>query len=242
MDRRHKRWDVFISYASEDRQAVVAPLVDCLTRAGIRIWVDYERLRVGDSLRAAIDAGLTQASFGVVILSRNYLKKCWPLQELNAFISLEDDKRVILPVWHDLDKSDVTQTSPIMADRVAANTRDGIPAVAKAIVDAIYAPPRGILGGRPDIGSPTITRSLVELLSTGPDPSTIRDFVAFHPEILPGALGISSFGAGVLCDVRLGEWTVPLVAMFGAAAATDHYITFEKRPEHTRCVTSQKIG
>jgi hypothetical protein len=85
-----KRWDLFVSYASEDRDSVAAPLVDHLQRAGLRIWFDNEELRIGDSLRERIDEGLANSRFGVLIISPNFLRKQWPKREFNALWALEE--------------------------------------------------------------------------------------------------------------------------------------------------------
>src|ERR1017187_6483589 len=77
-----KRWDLFVSYASEDRDSVAAPLVDHLQRAGLRIWFDNEELRIGDSLRERIDEGLANSRFGVLIISPKFLRKQWPKGQL----------------------------------------------------------------------------------------------------------------------------------------------------------------
>lgn len=51
-------WDVFISHAGEDKQDVARPLSEALTAAGLRVWLDEDELRLGDSLRGKIDQGL----------------------------------------------------------------------------------------------------------------------------------------------------------------------------------------
>src|SRR5690348_16534827 len=66
-----KKWDVFISHASEDKQEIAAPLAAKLTQRGIAVWYDDFSLKIGDSLRASIDNGLINSRYGVVILSRN---------------------------------------------------------------------------------------------------------------------------------------------------------------------------
>ena len=47
-----KRWDAFISHASEDKDTVAIPLVAALQRAGLRVWLDQLELRVGACLQA----------------------------------------------------------------------------------------------------------------------------------------------------------------------------------------------
>lgn len=62
-------YDVFVSHASEDKDAFVRPLVERLREAHIEVWYDEFSLNVGDSLRRSIDRGLAQARFGIVVLT-----------------------------------------------------------------------------------------------------------------------------------------------------------------------------
>ena len=48
-----KRWDAFISHAGEDK-AIALELADALQAAGLKIWIDRQELRIGDSLREKI--------------------------------------------------------------------------------------------------------------------------------------------------------------------------------------------
>jgi hypothetical protein len=50
--------DVFISYASEDRQALVEPPATLLVGMGLRVCWDQFELKVGDSLIEKITLGL----------------------------------------------------------------------------------------------------------------------------------------------------------------------------------------
>jgi hypothetical protein len=56
------QWDVFISYASEDRQSLVKPLADLLAGMGVRAWWDQFELKVGDSLIEKITLGLSRSA------------------------------------------------------------------------------------------------------------------------------------------------------------------------------------
>jgi hypothetical protein len=46
-----REFDVFISHASEDKDAVVRPLASALRKARLNVWYDEFELRIGDSLR-----------------------------------------------------------------------------------------------------------------------------------------------------------------------------------------------
>src|SRR5690349_18227727 len=98
-------WDVFISHASEDKDAVARPLAEALTKGGARVWLDEHELKLGDSLTGKIDHGLARSRFGVVILSDHFFAKKWPRAELAGLRAMEEDgKKVILPIWHGVDK------------------------------------------------------------------------------------------------------------------------------------------
>jgi hypothetical protein len=182
-----RAWDVFISHASEDKDAAAIPLAQALRRAGLRVWLDRQELSIGDSLHEKIDEGLANSRYGIVIISPTFLAKRFPRKELDGLFAREDasERKVILPVWHHIDKVTLARYSPILADRLAGNTDDGIPFVAARIVDVVTEP-----GGNrsPDI-VPTPLRLLIELLDREPAPSDVIQFLALHPRIVHRTLG-----------------------------------------------------
>lgn len=68
-------WDVFISYASEDRETVAAPLAEALRVNGLRVWYDQFELTPGKQLLQSIDEGLRESRFGIVVLSPHFSQK-----------------------------------------------------------------------------------------------------------------------------------------------------------------------
>jgi hypothetical protein len=117
-------YDAFICHASEDKDEVVRPLAEALHDMGFRIWYDEFELKVGDSLRQSIDKGLVNSSYGIVVLSKAFFAKNWPQYELNGLTALEiEGRKVILPVWHDIQKKDVLAYSPPLAYKVALSTK-----------------------------------------------------------------------------------------------------------------------
>jgi hypothetical protein len=133
------RRDVFVAHASEDKAAVARPLVERLKALGHRVWFDEDELVVGDSLSESIDSGLSRSRFGVVILSEAFFAKRWPKRELDGLVAKEmlGGERMILPVWHELDQSDIARFSPTLADVLATSTREGLDVVAQRISQAI---------------------------------------------------------------------------------------------------------
>lgn len=116
-------YDAFISHASEDKENIVRPLADKLKKVKFDIWYDEFELKVGDSLRRKIDAGLANSKFGIVILSPDFFAKNWPQYELDGLVQKEmTGGKVILPIWHKVTKNEVMKYSPSLADKVALNT------------------------------------------------------------------------------------------------------------------------
>lgn len=116
-------FDVFISHASEDKDDVVRPLANALREAGLSVWYDEFELRIGDSLRRKIDRGLGSSRFGVVVLSKAFFGKGWPEYELDGLVTKAvSGDQILLPVWHNVSKSEVIRYSPSLADRLARST------------------------------------------------------------------------------------------------------------------------
>jgi hypothetical protein len=132
-------WEVFICHASEDKEEIARPLANALDANGLSVWYDEFSLRVGDSLRQSIDHGLLRSKFGIVILSPQFFEKHWPQQELNGLATRElGKKKVILPIWHKVGFEEVRQYSPMLADRLAVSTDEGLEKVVQKIMEAMW--------------------------------------------------------------------------------------------------------
>ena len=94
--------------------------------------------QIGDSLRRKIDEALAKCSYGLVILSKDFFRKEWPQKELDGLVAREDgSQKRILPVWHNVSRSDVAAFSPILADRIGVSTSSGLENVVNEILRAI---------------------------------------------------------------------------------------------------------
>jgi hypothetical protein len=132
-------YDVFICHASEDKTAVVEPLVTALEERDLRVWLDQMEILIGDSLTQKIDEGLRHSRFGVVVVSPAVLAKeetGWVRRELDALAAREAQRGqvVVLPVWHEVGYEQVSDYSPTLAGKFAAKTKDGVESVAEMIL------------------------------------------------------------------------------------------------------------
>ncbi|HEY6391401.1 MAG TPA: toll/interleukin-1 receptor domain-containing protein [Bryobacteraceae bacterium] len=134
-----EKFDVFLSHASEDTAAIARPLYEALRIESVTVWFAEAVLTMGDSLSGKIDEGLARCPHGIVIISPSFLAKRWPQKELAGLVAREviGGKKVILPIWHDIDEVTLVQHSPTLADKVAGRSPDGIPALVKMILDVI---------------------------------------------------------------------------------------------------------
>jgi TIR domain len=191
-------YDVFICHAGEDKQTFIRPLVKELTQKHLEVWYDEFSLTVGDSLREAIDRGLSQSRFGVVVLSPNFFQKRWPKRELNGLVAREisEGNPVILPVWHQVTHADVLQYSPLLADVKAIETKKGVRYVCRELLKRL----------RPQKSPLIIARD--ELLDHGLEPPVVTD--EWWLDIIVASSRLDGWGAAIPDDSVWGRWAFPL--------------------------------
>lgn len=119
-----EKYDVFISHASEDKENFVRELAETLINDyNFKVWYDEFSIKWGDSLRESIDKGLKSSKFGIVVISKSFMKKGWTKYELDGLVQKEMTYgKTILPIWHDITKDEVQNFSPSLAGRKALNT------------------------------------------------------------------------------------------------------------------------
>lgn len=131
-------FDAFISHASEDKDSFVDSLAHELRSRKLNVWYDRFTVKVGDRLTDVINKGMSESRFGVVVLSKMFLAKEWTKRELSGLLAKEaDGSKVLLPVWHGIEKKDLLARYPELADRVAIRSSDGVKSVADSICGVI---------------------------------------------------------------------------------------------------------
>jgi hypothetical protein len=140
------RKDVFICHAFEDKKDIVTPLANELALYRLDIWYDDFELKVGDDLDKIINKGLEVSRYGIVIISPRFLEKISPQnsaskilkKELEALFTKEvNGKKVVLPIWHNVERTDVEKYSSILASRYALRSSEGVPIIAKKLIHVI---------------------------------------------------------------------------------------------------------
>lgn len=188
-------YDVFISYASEDEESFVAALADLLTKFGVKVWFAPAILKIGDSLSRSIDAGLANAKFGVVVLSKAYIAKPWPEYELKGLTSKAIGKdKVILPIWHGISRDEVLNFNPPLADTFALDTaRLSLYEIALKIIEIV----------RPDIFNTLMRRQAWEKLKSEATPG-----IAEVKDLKPGPIQHKTLPESFLIRAKIIQRTL----------------------------------
>ncbi len=158
-------FDIFIAHAGDDKDDFVRPLAEALKEANVEVWFDEFSIQPGDSLRRAIDHGLSQSRFGAVVLSQAFFRQNWPQWELNGLVqrNLSGDNDVIIPIWHRVTHEDVMRYSPSLADILAIKSSAGLNAVVARLLGKIH--PTGS----------TLIHARDYLINIGHEPPVISD-------------------------------------------------------------------
>jgi hypothetical protein len=79
----HRPWKVFVSYSRKDEQVVHSFAAD-LRGANIEVWLDTWSILPGERISHALEAGLTESDFLLLMLSNNALASRWVDTEWRA--------------------------------------------------------------------------------------------------------------------------------------------------------------
>jgi hypothetical protein len=190
-------YDVFISHASEDKEAFVRPLAHRLEEEHVAVWFDEFSLNPGDGLRRSIDLGLSRSRIGIVVLSRSFFEKGWPQRELDGLVAREmiEGRRIVIPIWHGVSKEEVCAFSPPLADTVAILSSRGLESVVHELMKVI----------RP-VASPLIIARDI-LFDYGLKPPVVTD--EWWLEMVTVSNWLSSCGFIPDCG-EWGRWSFPL--------------------------------
>lgn len=142
--------DVFLCHASEDKHLIIDPLAEHLSRNGITYWLDEEQIAWGDSVCEQVNAGLTNSTFVIAVVSPHFLVKSWPQRELNALINMEAKtglvRILVLLTGGPSHLHAVFERFPLLNDKLYLEWKDNPQAVVSALArrlgkDTVPLPP-----------------------------------------------------------------------------------------------------
>lgn len=120
-EERHKKESArriaFLSHSSADK-SFIRQLASDLTANGIDVWLDEQRIRVGDSIPDKIAQGLAESDHFLIAISKHSTASEWVKKELNNALVTEVQRRNVhvLPL-----KLDDATMPAALADKKYAN-------------------------------------------------------------------------------------------------------------------------
>ncbi|XP_071924931.1 toll/interleukin-1 receptor-like protein [Coffea arabica] len=122
-------YDVFLSFRGEDtRRTFVAHLFRTLCSKGIYTYKDDQRLEKGKSISLELLQAIQESLFSIVIFSKGYASSTWCLEELVKITECHETiGQSVLPIFYDIDPSDVRKQRNSFADAFAKHDRDHSP-------------------------------------------------------------------------------------------------------------------
>lgn len=117
------RYDVFLSFRGEDtRYTFTGNLYDALRRKRFKVFMDEGGLKGGDEIQLAILKGLQESRISIVVLSKTFASSPWCLNELTQILECRETKnQVILPIFYDVDPSDVRRQTGSYGESMAVH-------------------------------------------------------------------------------------------------------------------------
>ncbi|XP_058733730.1 uncharacterized protein LOC131605386 [Vicia villosa] len=126
---RNYYYEVFVSFRGEDtRYNFTDFLFHALQTQGIFAFRDDSNLPKGQSIGPELLHSIEHSQIYVVVFSRNYASSTWCLQELESICEcVQVSGKHILPVFYDVDPSDVRHQKGIYAQAFAKHDSQMVP-------------------------------------------------------------------------------------------------------------------
>jgi RNA-directed DNA polymerase len=143
-------FDVFISHASEDKEAIARPIFEACGKLGLKVFLDEAHIGWGQSFTQKINTALGSARTVLAIVSSNSVNKEWPVIEVNTALSLEvTGQKKVVPLM--VGKPDLTRL-PLIGGKDSMSWSGDAMAVARRLRAAVdgAAPRRPAAKASPD--------------------------------------------------------------------------------------------
>jgi len=104
-------YDVFVSFRGEDtRNNFTGFLFQALRTKAIHVFKEDEDLKKGESIALELLQAIQASRLFIVVFSQNYASSTWCLRELAEICNCVE-RRVIIPIFYDVDPSVVRKQS-----------------------------------------------------------------------------------------------------------------------------------
>ena len=114
MNNNNKEWNIFICHASEDKETIVDQLAKDLEKLGLNVWYDKKSTLFGDEINQEVIDGLSKTRYAIIVFSKNFYKKIYPLYESGIIMYriLMKQNIIPIPILYKVNKEIVKEKSP----------------------------------------------------------------------------------------------------------------------------------
>lgn len=92
-------YDVFVSHASEDKEAIAKPVAEACEKLGLSVFLDQTRIGFGAGFVDKINVALGSSRIVLAVISQNSVHKEWPMLEVNTALALETaGEKTVVPL------------------------------------------------------------------------------------------------------------------------------------------------
>lgn len=125
LSRKSHYYDVFLNFMGEDtRRTFTDHLFAALERQNLHTFRDDAKLRRGENISDELLTAIQDSKVSIVVFSRNYPTSKWCLDELEQIMECRrSTKQMVLPVFYDVDPSDVLALDGCYAEALAHHER-----------------------------------------------------------------------------------------------------------------------
>ncbi|KAM1413481.1 hypothetical protein ACFXTO_026073 [Malus domestica] len=115
-------YHAFLSFRGQDtRKGFTDHLYRALELAGIHTFRDDDEIKRGENIESELEKAIQESQVSIIVFSKDYVSSRWCLNELLKIVERRntDGRHVVLPVFYDVDPSDVRKQSGSFAEAFA---------------------------------------------------------------------------------------------------------------------------
>ncbi|CAL9020498.1 unnamed protein product, partial [Prunus brigantina] len=117
-------YDVFLSFRGVDtRNGILSHLYHELQNRCIKTFMDDPELERGTTISSELFKAIQESRLAIVVLSPNYASSSWCLDELTKILQCMKSNGTVLPVFYNVDPSDVRKQSGSFADALSEHEK-----------------------------------------------------------------------------------------------------------------------
>ncbi|XP_021822543.1 toll/interleukin-1 receptor-like protein [Prunus avium] len=123
---RYCRYHVFLSFRGQDtRKTFTDHLYTALVNAGFRTFRDDDEVQRGEGIKLELQKAIKHSRTSVIVFSKDYASSTWCLEELVMILERKriSADHVVLPVFYDVDPSDVRKQTGSLAKAFARHQK-----------------------------------------------------------------------------------------------------------------------